>query len=75
MQKGSVDRVKKILKKTGIGIACAILLFLAIDKITPVNTDLILAPVVEARDGTVLHAYMARDEQWRIKTRLDEITP
>jgi penicillin-binding protein 1C len=29
----------------------------------------------EARDGTVLHAYMASDQQWRMETRLNEITP
>ena len=56
-------------------MASAIMLFFIIDKISPVNTNLVFAPVIEARDGTVLHAYMAKDAQWRIKTRLDEITP
>ena len=52
-----------------------LLLFLAIDYVAPVQTNVAFAPIVEARDGTVLHAYMARDQQWRIKARLDEITP
>jgi penicillin-binding protein 1C len=66
---------KKWLRKAGIGFWGAFLLFLLCDRIFPLDTDLYYAPVVEARDGTVLHAYIARDHQWRIKTRLDEITP
>ena len=69
------EATKKYAKKAAIGIAGAVILFLHIDRITPVNTNIVFAPEIEARDGTVLHAYMAKDEQWRLKTRLDEITP
>lgn len=69
------QKLKKALKKTAILTGAAVLLFLIIDLITPINTNLAFAPVVEARDGTVLHAYMAKDQQWRIQTRLNEITP
>jgi len=71
--------MKSFLIKSGKRVAqvvfIAALLFLFIDKIAPVKTDIAFAPVVEARDGTVLHAYLAKDQQWRIKARLDEITP
>ena len=68
-------RGKRVLRKTAIGIGCLILLFFIIDLISPVNTRLLFAPVIRARDGKVLHAYMAADNQWRLETKLDEITP
>lgn len=65
----------KIIKRTALTLVSAVLLFFLMDRITPVHTDVSFAPIIEARDGTVLHAYMAKDQQWRIKARLDEITP
>jgi len=54
-------KLKPWQRKIAIGMASAIMLFFIIDKISPVNTNLVFAPVIEARDGTVLHAYMAKD--------------
>jgi len=67
--------LKKLLKRTLIVLAGIIILFLLLDRVTPVDTNVPFATIIEAKDGTVLHAYIARDQQWRIKTRLDEITP
>ncbi len=67
--------IKRAVKKVLYGLLGATLLFLLLDRITPVDTNIAFAPVVEARDGTVLHAFIASDQQWRIKARLDEITP
>ena len=68
-------KLRSFFKKAGTGLLVAAALFFIIDLITPVKPDIPFAPIVEARDGTVLHAYLTRDQQWRIKTRLDEITP
>ncbi|HVX26102.1 MAG TPA: penicillin-binding protein 1C, partial [Parafilimonas sp.] len=65
----------KILKRTGIAILSCIILFFLIDLIFPFHIDVAYSSVVEARDGTVLHAWLAKDEQWRIKASLDEISP
>src|SRR5271156_6359148 len=67
--------LKKLLKRALAVLAGIVILFLLLDRITPVDTNVPFATIVEAKDGTVLHAYIARDQQWRIKTRLDEITP
>lgn len=66
---------KKRLKKGGLYIAGAVVVFFLLDLLVPVNGTLTYAPVVEARDGTVLHAWLTADQQWRIKTGLKEITP
>ncbi len=68
-------RLLKILKRMCVVIASCIILFFLIDLIFPFRIDVSYSPVVEARDGTVLHTWLAKDEQWRIKASLDEIAP
>jgi penicillin-binding protein 1C len=62
-------------KRAGIAIGGAILLFFLLDLLFPLRVQVPYAQLVMARDGKVLHAYLASDEQWRFDTRLDEITP
>lgn len=50
-------------------------LFLLLDLVFPLDVNPEYAPVVLDRKGKVLHAYITKDQQWRMKTRLDEITP
>jgi len=52
-----------------------VMTFFLLDLVFPVHTDIPFATLVEARDGTVLHAFIARDRQWRMKARLSEISP
>lgn len=52
-----------------------VVLFFALDLVFPLKVEVTYSPVVTAKDGTVLHAYLTRDQQWRMKARLDEITP
>ncbi len=68
-------RIKKRLKKIVIRLVAGIGILLLLARLLPVNTEIAFAHVVEARDGTVLHAYLSKDRQWRMFTRLDEITP
>jgi penicillin-binding protein 1C len=68
-------KLLKILKWTGVIFLIFILLFFLFDLIFPFKVDVTYSPVVEARDGTVLHSWLAKDGQWRIKTLLDEISP
>lgn len=44
-------------------------------RVLPVDTDIAFAHVVTARDGTVLHAYLSADRQWRMYAGLNELTP
>lgn len=67
--------IKNIFKKLGWGIVAGALLFIILDIAFPVNTKVSYGQLIKAADSTVLHAYLTNDEQWRIKTRLDEITP
>ncbi|RYD57728.1 MAG: penicillin-binding protein 1C [Sphingobacteriales bacterium] len=49
--------------------------FILADLLLPVRPGIEYAPVVLARDGSVIHTFLTKDEQWRFDTKLDEITP
>ncbi len=50
-------------------------LFALLDVLFPVKTDLEYAPLVRARDGSPLYMFLTKDQQWRMFTTLNEITP
>jgi penicillin-binding protein 1C len=50
-------------------------LFLLLDWAFPIEPEVPYSRVVMARDGTVLSAYLSKDDKWRMKTELTEITP
>jgi len=63
------------MKQTGIAVVIAAILFIILDICSPVQTHIDYGQLVRAEDGTVLHAYLSRDEQWRMKANAAEITP
>ena len=65
----------KIIKWSTISIMVLIVLFFVLDLIFPLNANVEFAPVVYDRNGAVIHTYITKDEQWRMKARLEEITP
>jgi penicillin-binding protein 1C len=68
-----------MIRRQGIrllwGLAGALLLLFAIDRLFPVPPAPRYSPIVLAADGSVLHAYLNPTQKWRIKTELAEITP
>src|SRR5437588_245234 len=70
---------RKSIKRIGwrrVQVFCwGIIVFTVLDLIFPINTKRDYAPLIKARDGTVLHAFLTKDQQWRFKTRLNELTP
>lgn len=50
-------------------------LFALLDIVFPLKTRPEYAPLVRAADGTPLYMFLTRDQQWRMFTTLDEITP
>ncbi len=46
-----------------------------LDKAFPLNTNVPYSPVILAADSTILHAFLSRDDKWRLYTDLREITP
>ena len=55
-----------------IGLVASVFL---LDRLFPLKTTVPYSPVVLAADSTMLHAFLSRDDKWRLYTELREITP
>lgn len=76
MTKSSLkDKFKQAIGKSFRLLLWSLAIFLALDLLTPVDTNIPFATLLKGRDGTVLHAWMADDRQWRMKAHLNEISP
>lgn len=61
---------------TAVRSCClAVILFVMLDCLFPVAAGIEYAPLIKAKDGTVIHAFLTRDQQWRFETKLSELTP
>ena len=54
---------------TGLGLT------LLLDGFFPVRTAVSYSTVVMASDSTIIHAFLSRDDKWRMYVETDEITP
>lgn len=75
MQQKSHKRLYRWLRRLSYSILIAGLLFLLLDFLFPVKTEISFAPLIRDRHGEVLYASLTPDEQWRFRTELSEITP
>ena len=49
--------------------------FIGLDSCFPIDTQVPYSTLVTARDGFVLHAFLSRDDKWRLYAELSDITP
>ncbi len=62
--------------KRGLTIVfVAFALFLAIDLIFPLHTDIKYSRLILSGDGKLLNASLSTDQQWRMKAELQEVNP
>lgn len=69
------EKVKKIFKKSGIALIAIIILFIFLDIIFPFKINTSYSQLILDKDGKVLGAFLSRDDKWRMKTELSEISP
>lgn len=67
--------LKSFLRLVSLMVASFLAFLVVLSLVFPLRTDVPFAPIVTARDGTVLHAFLADDDKWRMKTELSEISP
>jgi penicillin-binding protein 1C len=67
--------IKSFIKKLLIVIAALILFFFLLNWIFPVPDEIEYSTVITDNKGEVVHAFLTKDQQWRMKTELDEISP
>ncbi|GAB4001111.1 penicillin-binding protein 1C [Spirosoma daeguense] len=63
---------KSHVVKTLIGV---LLIGFTLDFFFPVPVNVPYSTLITARDGSILHAFLSRDDKWRMYAELDEITP
>lgn len=68
-------RLIHIVRISGIAVVIAAILFIVLDITLPVQTHIDYGQLIRGDDSSVLHAYLAKDEQWRMKVSAEEITP
>lgn len=68
-------RLLKWAKRLAGGGIAAFLLFLLLNWIFPVPDSIDYSTIITDNKGEVIHAYLTKDQQWRMKTELEEISP
>lgn len=65
----------RFLKRLGLTCAGVFLLFLLMNKIFPLPDAVEYSTVITDNKGEMINAYLTSDQQWRMKTELNEISP
>src|SRR6188474_1398429 len=69
------QRLLKVLKWSGISVAFLFVLFLLLNLILPLPDDVEYSTLITDSKGELINAYLTKDEKWRMKTELNEISP
>ncbi|MCU7548372.1 penicillin-binding protein 1C [Chitinophagaceae bacterium LB-8] len=67
--------IKKPVRLFGLMIVGAIVLFLLLNVVFPLPDNVEYSTIVTDDRDAVINAYLTRDEKWRMKTELEEISP
>jgi penicillin-binding protein 1C len=67
--------INPILKKSATLLSCILFLFLAVDFLFPFKPQIQYATQITANEGTVIHAFLSKDDKWRLYAGPSEITP
>ncbi len=67
--------ISSFIKKSLLGLAALLLAFILLNFIFPVPDKISYSTIITDNKGEVIHAYLTKDQQWRMKTELSEISP
>ena len=67
--------VIRFLKRLGIAVAGMFILFLLLNLLFPLNARIEYSTIITDKNGELINAYLTKDQKWRMKTELDEISP
>jgi penicillin-binding protein 1C len=65
----------RFLKRSGIIIACLVIIFFLLNWIFPLRDKIEYSTIITDSRSEVINAYLTKDQKWRIKTELNEISP
>jgi penicillin-binding protein 1C len=73
--KGTAKKTKTFVKWSVISGVLLFLLFLLANRLFPLPDKLEYSTVITDDKGNILHAFLTRDQQWRMKAEPGEISP
>jgi penicillin-binding protein 1C len=68
-------KIKHFVKRLSITVIVLFILFFLLNWIFPLPDKVEYSTIVTDNKGTVIHAFLTKDQQWRMKTTLQEISP
>jgi penicillin-binding protein 1C len=74
-RKGTVNKVKTFVKWGVPACIFLFLLFLLLNWLFPLPDRIEYSTVITGRKGEILHVYLTHDQQWRMQTRLSDLSP
>ncbi|MGC4037097.1 MAG: penicillin-binding protein 1C [Chitinophagaceae bacterium] len=67
--------ILKFLKRAGVTIFSLIILFFLLNWIFPLPDKIEYSTIVTDNKGELINAFLTKDQKWRMKTELSEISP
>lgn len=74
-QKVTKQKLLLLVKRLVIVTGCLLLLFLFLNLLFPLKDKIEYSTIITDANGEVVNAYLTKDEKWRMKTELNEISP
>ena len=65
----------RFFKRLGIGFLGFIVLFFVLNWVFPLRDKIEYSTIITDNKGDVINSYLTKDQKWRMKTELDEISP
>ena len=69
------QHITKFFKRLGIIIVAFILLFFLLNWIFPLPDKIEYSTIITDNKGNIVNAFLTKDQKWRMKTELTEISP
>ncbi len=67
----TIKKIKHYVKRLVVSVIVLFILFLLFNWIFPLPDKIEYSTIITDSKGNVIHAFLTRDEQWRMKTTLD----
>src|SRR5581483_230111 len=67
--------IYKWSKRTVLTITALCLLFFSLNWVFPLHDHIEYSTIITDSKGEVIHAFLTKDQKWRMKTELNEISP
>src|SRR3954470_11587064 len=58
-----------------LSVAATAVIFFILNFVFPLRVDIKYSQIITAWDGTILHAFLSKDQKWRMMTTSKEISP